>query len=157
MDFKNTLSLKGTSVSVDGHAHTFDTFPVLACKAYKTETQTYTLNITTKVKIDNMLFNTGLNVDMANERLVFPNNISGQGIFEIRANIDLSGTSNMYIYVYKNGTLLETPYYCSTALNTHMCTTMLQFAPNDYIEIWIRGGTSRTIKTTSTLSIKQVA
>ena len=157
MDFKQPISVNGVPVSLQGHTHNFDTMSVLVCKAGKTATQTYTANVNTKVTVDSMLFNTGFNVDIANERLVFPAEILGQGIFEIRANIDLNSTSNMYIYVYKNGTLLETPYYCSTALNTHMCTTMLQFAPNDYIEIWIRGGTSRTIQKTTTLSIKQVA
>ena len=156
-DFKTLPTVNGVPVSLQGHQHNFDDFQVLVAKASKTATQAYSANTTTKLTINSVVFNTGFVIDDTNDRLYIPANVSGQRIFEIRVNLDLSSTSTMYIYVYKNGVLFETPYYISTALNTHICSTMLQFAPNDYIEIYIRGGTARTINTTTTLSIKQVA
>lgn len=157
MDHKRPITVNGVPVSLQGHQHNFNDFPVLVAKATKTTTQAYSANVTTKLTINSIVFNTGFTIDDANDRLYIPANVSGQGIFEIRVNLDLNSTSTMYIYIYKNGVLFETPYYISTALNTHICSSMIQVAANDYIEIYIRGGTARTIQTTTTLSIKQVA
>lgn len=156
-DFKTLPTVNGVPVSLQGHQHNFDDFPVLCVRSGKSSTQNYSANTTTKLTFDTLPFNTGLTVDLANERLVFPNVISGQGIFEINVSLQLSGTSSMTIYMYKNGSLLETMYTVTTAMTEHTCMTMLQFAANDYIEIFIRGGSSRTIRTTTTSYIKQVA
>ncbi len=156
-DFKTPITVNGVPVSMQGHQHDFDTFPVLCAKVGKSATQNYAANTTTKVTWNVSRFNNGLTADLANSRITVPPTISGVGIFDIRANIDLSGTSTMYIYVYVNGVLEDTPYYISTALNQHWVSTMLQLTPDDYVEIYIRGGTARTINTMSSFSIRQVA
>jgi len=156
MDHKRPITVNGVPVSLQGHSHDFSTFPVLCVKSGKSITQSYSSNTTTKLTFDILSFNTGLNVDLANERLVFPS-ITGYGIFEIQVSMQLSGTSNMTIYVYKNGSLLENTYSTTTSMTEHSTTTMLQFASNDYIEIFFRGGSSRIIQTTTVSYIKQVA
>jgi hypothetical protein len=123
----------------------------------KSATQNYSANTTTKVKFNTSIFNNGLTVDTVNSRLRTPPTLSGVGIFDVRANLDLSSTSNMYIYFYVNGVLVETPYYISTALNQHIVTSMLQLTSDDYVEVYLRGGTARTLNTTCTFSMKQVA
>jgi hypothetical protein len=157
MDYKRPITVNGVPISLQGHTHDFSTFPVLCVRSGKSATQSYSSNTTTKLTFDTMPFNTGLNVDLANERLIFPSVISGYGIFEIYVYMQLSGTSTMAIYVYKNGSLLDTVYSTTTASDIHNCNTMAQFSANDYIEIFFKGGTARTIQTTTVSYIKQVA
>lgn len=156
-DFKTPISVNGVPVSMQGHQHDFNTFPVLVSKMGKSNTQTYTANVNTKVAFNTNIFNNGLIVDTTNNRVTTPSAVSGVGIFDIRANIDLNSTSTMYIYIYVNGVQVDQPYYISTALNQHWVSTMLQLTPDDYVEIYIKGATARTIQTTSTFSIRQVA
>jgi hypothetical protein len=86
-----------------------------------------------------------------------PSTLSGVGIFEIQVNIQLSGTSTMTIYVYKNGSLLETIYNTTNTSDEYICSAIEKFAANDYIEIYLKGGTARTIQAATTSYIKQVA
>jgi len=157
MDHKRPITVNGVPVSLQGHSHDFSTFPVLCAKMGKSATQNYSSNTTTKVIFNTSIFNNGLTVDTVNSRLRTPPTLSGIGIFDIQANLRLNLTSNMYIYFYVNGVLVETPYYMSTSMVMHIVSSMLQLTPDDYVEIFIRGGTARTLQTTCTFSMKQVA
>lgn len=156
MDYKQPITINGVPVSLQGHQHNFDTFPVLLTKCGKSTTQSYSSNTTTKLTFNTVEINTGFIFDEPTERIYIPNDISGNGIIEVTVDLDLSGTSSMYIYLYINGVNAE-EYYMSTALIRHGCVILMQVNPNDYLELYIRGGSSRTIQTTTKAYIKQVA
>jgi hypothetical protein len=157
MDYKRPITVNGVSVSLQGHTHNFSTFPVLCAKVGKSAIQSYSANAITKVIFDTAILNNGLTVDTTNSRIKMPSTLSGVGIFEIQVNIQLSGTSTMTIYVYKNGSLLETIYNTTNTSDEYICSAIEKFAANDYIEIYLKGGTARTIQAATTSYIKQVA
>ena len=156
MDHKNPITVNGVPVSLQGHQHDFDTFPVLITKCGKSTTQSYSSNVTTKLTFNTVEINTGFIFDEPTERIYIPVTFSGYGVIEVHVDIDLSITSTMYIYLYVNGVSVES-YYMSTRLITHSCNITKQVQPNDYIELYIRGGTSATVQTTTKAYIKQVA
>ena len=156
MDHKNPITVNGVPVSMQGHQHDFDTFQVLYTKCGKSTTQNYTLNTTTKLTFNTVEINTGFIFDEPTERIYIPATFSGYGIIEVHVDMDINTTSSMYIYLYVNGVNVES-YYMSTRLITHSCTISKQIQPNDYLELYIKGGTSATIVTTTKAYIKQVA
>ncbi len=155
-DFKTPITVNGVPVSMQGHQHDFSAFPVLLTKCGKSTTQNYSANTTTKLAFNTVEINTGFIFDEPTERIYIPSSISGNMIVEVTIDLDLNGTSTMFIYLYINGVSVE-DYYMSTALIRHGCVFLKRVNPNDYLELYIRGGTARTIQTATKAYIKQVA
>jgi hypothetical protein len=157
MDFKKLPMVNGVPVSLVGHQHTIEDLVVLPCaKLIKTATQNYTGNVTTKATWQGADWDLTGGFNAANSRLLLPASLYGNRLFQVDYALFLNNTSAMTMYVYVNGanalTMLST-----TVLNKYFYATgYLTAAAGDYIELWLRGVTGRTIQTTSWCHIRQI-
>lgn len=181
-DFKNPITVNGSLVwnaSNDGtgsgldadlldgkHASEFansahthsstDIIDTIATKSIPSTTQTIPANTNTKVNFNSNIFNFGTGWDGINSR--FTNNNAHMTIFRVNCNIFLNSTTSGELMVYRNGTVDTTAkIYIGTSNSSNFSgSTVVDMQPGDYIEIFIRVSTSRTIQTTSILFVTSV-
>lgn len=150
-------TVNGVLVSLDGHQHTIADLAVVSCaKLLKTATQTYTANIATKVTWNSTAWDLTGGFNAANSRLILPASLDGNGLFRVDFSLFLNNSSTMIAYLYINGALQDTLLSTTVSNSFFNVCGFFTATAGQYIELWIRGGTGRTIQTTSWCHIQQI-
>ena len=139
------------------HTHSsIDITDTIAVKANPLTTQNISANVNTKVNFGSEVYDFGPAYDDLTSR--FTNIKPHLSIFRVSCNIFLNSTTSGSLMVYKNGIEDVTSRLFNATSNTSNFNGYVDvdMNPSDYLEIFIRVGTARTILTTSSLSVSSV-